>query len=246
MNASLRKIGALCVKDFKDLVKNPTTLITCLMPIAFLFFYNSVIGDQIGDDPEARASFSSFMLSFGLCMSAGMVGTMTVLYAIAEEKEKHTLRTLMLANVSAEQILASRGIVAMSAIAVVNLACYLIIEGPTGDLVTYMVIGLVGAVPIVLLSLLLGLVARDQMTAGLYSLPVVLLALSPLFGMYSEDINNVTQYLPAGGMDGLIRLWATQNLFTSDAIVAAATMLAWIVVGAVAFAALYKRLARDN
>ncbi|MFR1640518.1 MAG: hypothetical protein ACLSVD_16035 [Eggerthellaceae bacterium] len=36
------------------------------------------------------------------------------------------------------------------------------------------------------------------------------------------------------------------NLFTSDALVPIAVTLAWVVAAAVAFALLYRRLARDN
>ena len=91
---------------------------------------------------------------------------MATLSAIAEEKEKHTLRTLMLANVSAEQMLASRGLVTLLAIALVDAACYLVIGQPLAGLPAFLAIGVAGSVPIVLLSLLLGLVARDQMSAG--------------------------------------------------------------------------------
>ena len=48
-------------------------------------------------------------------MAIGMVVGMTVVYGIAAEKKKHTLRTLMLANVSAGEIVASRALVALGA-----------------------------------------------------------------------------------------------------------------------------------
>ena len=44
MNASMRKIGALCSKDFRDLFKNPQLLVCCLLPIAFSAFYRFMMG----------------------------------------------------------------------------------------------------------------------------------------------------------------------------------------------------------
>lgn len=110
MNAALRKTGALLAKDLSDLFKNPTMLVVCLLPIAFMALYSFMVGDAAGDagiTAEQQAAvdpvISQFMLGSSLCMTVGMVCTMTVLYAIAEEKEKRTLRTLMLANVGASQ-----------------------------------------------------------------------------------------------------------------------------------------------
>ncbi|MEI3232102.1 MAG: ABC transporter permease [Gordonibacter pamelaeae] len=113
---------------------------------------------------------SRYLVSMAFCITAGMVGSMTPT-AIAEEKEKNTLRTLMLANVSAGHILASRGIVAFASIAVVDAVCFAVLDVPADQMGSYLLISLLGSVPIVMIALLLGLAARDQMTAGLYSLP---------------------------------------------------------------------------
>ena len=35
MNASMRKVGALISKDFTDLLKNPTMVVSCVLPVGF-------------------------------------------------------------------------------------------------------------------------------------------------------------------------------------------------------------------
>lgn len=105
---------------------------------------------------------------------------------------------------------------------------------------------IIGALPIVLLSLVLGLAARDQMTAGLYSVPVILIAMAPMFGMYDEAISNVVKWLPTGGMNSLVDLMVRGQLFTNDALLPLSVTLVWIVAGVVIFALLFKRLVRDN
>ena len=92
METTLRKTGALLGKDLKDLVKNPTMLICTLLPIAFVLLY----AQMSGGSPEESEMLSRYLVSMAFCITAGMVGSMTVLTAIAEEKEKNTLRTLML------------------------------------------------------------------------------------------------------------------------------------------------------
>ena len=253
MNAALRKTGALLAKDFTDLFRNPTMLITCLLPIAFMALYTFMIGDATSDagitaEQQAAANpiIEQFMLGSSLCMTIGMVCTMTVLYGIAEEKEKRTLRTLMLANVGASQVVASKTVVALVASTVVNAVCFFVAGGEPGMLGAYLALSVAGALPIILFSLVLGLACRDQMTAGVYSVPVLLVALVPMFGMANEAIQQVAHWLPTGGVYDLMGLAIHGTLLSQDALAPLAVTLAWIVVGAVLFAVLFKRLARDN
>ncbi len=253
MNAAMRKTGALLAKDFADLFKNPTLLVVCLLPIAFMALYTFMIGDATSDagitaEQQAAANpiIEQFMLGSSLCMTIGMVCTMTVLYGIAEEKEKRTLRTLMLANVGASQVVASKAVVALVASTVVNAVCFFVVGGEPGMLGAYLALGVVGSLPVILFSLVLGLASRDQMTAGVYSVPVLLVALVPMFGMANETIEKASHWLPTGGVYDLIGLAMDGRLLSQDALAPLGVTLAWIVVGAVVFAALFKRLARDN
>ena len=244
MEATLRKTGALLGKDLKDVVKNPTMLVCCLLPVGFMLFYKNAVGG--GMEGEQAEAFSSMLVSWSLLFTATMVASMATLNAIAEEKEKRTLRTLMLANVSAEQMLASRGLVTLLAIALVDAACYLVIGQPPAGLPAFLAIGMAGSVPIVLLSLLLGLVARDQMSAGVLSMPILIAGIAPMFAQMVDGLSDIAPYLPTGGMNELGLLLARGELLSPDAIMPVATTLAWVAVAAVAFALLYRRLARDN
>ena len=244
MEATLRKTRALMGKDLKDVVKNPTMLACCLLPIGFIVLYQKALGARM--EGAEQDAFTAMLVSLALLFAATIVASMATLTAISEEKEKNTLRTLMLANVSSEQILASRGLVTLLAIAIVELVCYLVIGEPLADLTAFLVIGVLGAIPIVLLSLLLGLASRDQMSAGLLSVPIMLVGIGPMFGQMIEGFADYIVYLPTGGMYELGNLLAQGQLLTSDAVLPAAATLAWIAIAAIAFAALYKRLARDN
>lgn len=243
MEAALRKTGALLGKDMKDLVKNPTVLLGCLLPVGFIALYSQTMGDASGE--AADAAHLQF-LAMGLFMTVGVAGCMTALYTIAEEKEKHTLRTLMLANVSAAQVIASRAVVSLAAIVIAQAACFAVLRAPIDLLAPYLLLGILSGLPVVMLSLVLGLASRDQMTAGVYSIPLVLVAFLPLFAPLNETLAKVTPYCPTGGVLELLVLAADGALFTADALQPLAVTFAWIAVGAAVLALLYKRLARDN
>ena len=102
MNANTRKIAVLCGKDARDVLQNPTMLVSCLMPIGFMLLYRYMmrrIGGDAVDTSAGRTLADGFLMSTAAIFTIAMVGSMVLLYGLAEEKEKHTLRTLMLANV---------------------------------------------------------------------------------------------------------------------------------------------------
>lgn len=246
MGAAIRKTGALFAKDVKDLVKNPSSLLMCLLPIFFVVMYTFLTADQAKADPETQAFVASFLLQISFPMAAGAICSMAATSALAEEKEKSTLRTLMLANVGAGQILTSRAVTTLIGIGLTDAVCYLISGNPIESMAICVAIGIVGSVPLVLISLLLGLAARDQMTAGIYSVPVLGIALAPIFGIYNDGVANVVGILPTGGMNNLVKLAIEGNLFSGEAASPLLITLAWIVAAAIAFVLLFKRLARDN
>ena len=194
----------------------------------------------------AKSESQKFMLGSGLCMSIGMVASMVLIYGIAEEKEKHTLRTLMLANVGAGQILTAKLAVTLALTAITEAVCFLIIGAPARMLPAFLAIGIIGAIPIMLVSALLGLLSRDQMTSGLYAVPMLLVAIAPMFSMIGEEVSNVTRFLPTGGTDQLFKLLAEDRLLSMDALPPVAVTAVWIIVCTVAFGLLFRRLARDN
>ena len=243
MEAALRKTGALLGKDLKDLVKNPTVLLGCLLPVGFIALYSQTMGDASGE--AADAAHLQF-LAMGLFMTVGVAGCTAALYGIAEEKEKHTLRTLMLANVSAAQVIASRAVVSLAAIVIAQAACFAVLRAPIDLLAPYLLLGILSGLPVVMLSLVLGLASRDQMTAGVYSVPLILVAFLPMFAPLNETLAKATPYCPTGGAQELLNLAADGALFTADALQPLVVTLVWVAVGAAALALLYKRLARDN
>ena len=127
-----------------------------------------------------------------------------------------------------------------------NLACFFIAGGDVSWLGSYMALGLVGSIPVVLVSLVLGLACRDQMTAGFYSVPVLLVALVPLFGMADENLARIASLTPLGGIYDLMGMAVDGTLISSGALSPLAVTAAWIAAGCILFAALFKRVSRDN
>ena len=255
MNAALRKTCALTSKDLADLFKNPGMAVCLVIPVALVFFQVMMIGDTGSEvaaaHPEASAMIASTFLQSALCMSIAMIGSMAVLYSLAEEKEKHTLRTLILSNVSAGQIMVAKAVVGTLAIVLVAAVCFGVVwhqlPGVNAALLpAYLLLVLAGSATVVVPSLVLGLACRDQMTASFYSVPVVMLSLAPIFGAYGEGLGTVVLFAPTGGVAKLLDMAVMGTFSWGDAVLPLVVTAAWVVAGAVAFKLLYRRLVRDN
>ena len=104
MKIQLRKVIALFKKDMKDTSKNVNVMILLVLPLLFTFLYQFI---DLGGEGMPK----EFILFISVLMNLCLVPVSFLSMIIAEEKEKNTLRTLMLSNVSAGDFLLSKSLV---------------------------------------------------------------------------------------------------------------------------------------
>jgi len=104
MRFSFRRLRAIVVKEWKDAVKNPQILLTSAMPIAFSFLF------------DRKETSDPTVLAFPLLLAVSITGAFVQANMVAEEKEKNTLRMLMLSPASPAEVLIGKS-VATSALA---------------------------------------------------------------------------------------------------------------------------------
>lgn len=246
MREDLRRVGVLAAKEIADAFKNPTMVFCIVMPFAFTVLFRLLVGDGAVTGEAADPTLQHMVLSVALCMSIGLGGSVVSVYSLAEAREKRALRTLLLANVSAGQIVVARGVASFGLTVAAELSCFAASGVGWEFIGWYVLFGVLGAVPVVLLSLAAGVAARDQMTAGLYSLPVLLLAVSPMLGDFAAPVDSVVRLAPTGGMDSLLQLVLDGHLTLAAAAGPLAVTAAWTVVGALALRYLCRRFFRAS
>lgn len=234
-------LWVLVRKFFMDVLKSPGLLGCCVFPVLFLALFRFL---ALSDIDRAEALWALF--AFGMIFSTAMVpGTVTV-YPIAEAREKHTLRTLMLAGVSRSQMLAARGLISLVYTALVGAGCYAVAGGPAESAPAFLLLVTLTGVPMTAFSLLLGLASRNQMAANFSSLPVVLVGILPIMLAYSHEAPVIAALAPTGGGYLLATMLASGTLFSAEAILPAIAQLAWIAVGIAALVVLAPRIAHDE
>lgn len=114
MNFSMRRVNAIFQKDFKDISRNNAVSMSVLMPLILAFIYGR-FGEITLD-----AHFLVINLTFVI------VGTFLQCSLIAEEKEKDTLRGLMLSPASTMEILSGKSLLSfVTTIAIIMISVYL-------------------------------------------------------------------------------------------------------------------------
>lgn len=242
MNMSIKKIGILVRRDFKDFFKNPAVFITILIPLFFVFLYKFLF-INIFD----KENLTTFVLLFGVAMNCSMCAIIIPSTSIAEEKEKFTLRTLMLSNISSMEFLTSKILLGFLVTMVGNVLVFLLAGSSMNGLVVFLIASMLGSLSLNLISAVLGVVSRDQASASVLQIPIMLLILLPsMLGNMNEVLHKIGRFTPIQAMMDIYYDGVEGLFFTSDVLINFIVLLIWIVLSVVLFTWAYKKRGLDN
>lgn len=230
----------LARRYLSDMVHNPALLLSCLIPPGLVAAIWFLVSGNI-ESPETDRLFVSFMFSYAILFEVIIVTSVVVIFAMAEAREKGTLRTLLLAGVRQGQITLARGIAASAVVAVASVASALVVGASAVNTVLIALVAVVGGLPLVIASLAVGLVTHDQMSAMTLDTPFVIVGLLPMFSLMNEGVASLLPYLPSGGLYLLTQLALEGRLLTPEAVPPAVSTLAWTIAAAAALALVIKR-----
>lgn len=238
----VRTVALLTEKYLVEAVRTPAIAISCLVPLIIMLMLRFTMGDYLieagGRDAQ---TFSFFVFTYVLLFEGVMVASMTVLYAMAEEREKRVQRTLALAGVSTVHLLIARGLTTELIIGLSCGLCYLIFGAPLEGLAPFIAVALVGSLPLVLISLPLGLAARNQMDVMVLDTPLIFLAIGPMLITYSETLSPFIIFFPTGGLFELA--WMTPAEWTLANLIAPfLSILVWTILATIALVVAYRHI----
>ncbi len=182
----MKNIKAVFLKQLSDTLKNKTVLIQFLMfPVLVIIMENAI---KLEDMPE------HFFAKLFAVMFVGMAPLTCMSAIIAEEKEKNTLRVLMMSNVKPAEYLLGVGAYVFVMCAF-GTAVFAAIGGYTGaDLVLFIGVMSVGIILSELTGAVIGIFSRNQMTATSISVPVMMIfAFLPMLSMFNDTIKTAAR-----------------------------------------------------
>ena len=180
----MRNAGVIFKKQLKDTLKNKTVLIQFLMfPAMTLLMENAV---KIPDMPEL------FFTKLFSVMFLGMAPITSAAAIISEEKEKNTLRVLMMANVKPWEYLLGVGLYVWT---LCMAGAGIMATGlPASVIPFYLGIMAAGLVISVVIGACIGVFASNQMSATSLFVPVMMVfSFSPMLAMFNDKIEKVAR-----------------------------------------------------
>ncbi|MFB4166825.1 ABC transporter permease [Virgibacillus sp. JSM 102003] len=189
MTFSIKRINAIFQKDVKDILKYWS--VSTFLPLPL------VLAAITGREPAANLPVEAHFVVINLTLS--MVAAFLQCILIAEEREKNTLRNLMLSPANPTEILAGKSLLSfIFTVVIAVIGAKISGYEPADPFIISIAIG-VSILFYIALGTLLGLLAKSVMEASMIIVPFMLLF---TFGTYLKElieeypILSFVEYLP--------------------------------------------------
>lgn len=182
----MKNIFTIIKKQIRDTLKNKPVLIQfILFPAMTLIMENAI---NLKDMPDL------FFTKLFSVMYMGMAPLTAAASVISEEKEKNTLRVLMMAGVRPYEYLMGVSVyvwtLCMAGAGVMATGL------PSGNIPFYMTVMGVGFIISILLGACVGIGAKNQMVSTSLVMPVMMvLSFSPMLAMFNDKIEKAARFV---------------------------------------------------
>jgi len=186
----MRRVSAIFRKEVQDFKTNSQVLLMAFLPIILSFLFSRF---GAGKEMLGITTITAFLFV------AGFVQSMV----IAEEKEKHTLRVLMLSPASSVEVLLGKSILTACltlGICIVNL---FILDQFSGNLLLLGFIFLCGTILFIVIGTMIGLLAASVPQTSIIGMPILMtMYLAVQFEPMVENkvIKTMIGYLPTSNI----------------------------------------------
>ncbi|MBU7318860.1 ABC transporter permease [Paenibacillus oleatilyticus] len=236
MSISLKRARAIFVKDYKEFSRNYAISIMLIFPILLAFLYRGQGISSIG--------VFGFVLNFSFTFLTSFVQACL----IAEEKERNTLRSLMMTPATSMDVLIGKSALVFVMSAVV-LAIVTYIFGYQPDWIWAFVAAIILSIILyTAVGTICGLFSKTLLETSLSIIPVAIVFIAAPFGVLlvkDFPIFKVLEYVPSSQ---LVYLLGIHNIVfaTGDLLKPLLITLAWTVGLTIVSVVLYNRRLKDG
>lgn len=217
----MHNILVIIKKQIKDTVKNKTILIQfILFPVMTIIMENAI---NIDGMPER------FFTKLFAVMYIGMAPLVSTASVIAEEKEKNTLRVLMMADIKPWQYLAGTGIYIW---AVCMLGAAVMSSGLSGsERPFFLAVMGTGFLISIMAGACIGVASKNQMMATSTVMPIMMiLSFAPMLSMFNENIKKVSTVVYTQQLRTLFDSMSFEDLSGTGAAVLCLSMIVCVIL----------------
>jgi ABC-2 type transport system permease protein len=230
MILSYKRIQAIFMKDWKDLIRNSYVLVTLALPLVFAIMYDRMGAGEVG---------ALFAINFAFVIAGAFIQSAMV----AEEKEKNTLRGLLLSPASIIEVFIGKSLLSAFATILIIAGCILLSNYEIPSLGLFILLSLINIITFIGIGTMLGLVSKTVMETSIIGMPVLI-----IFGMAStiktmienETILNIIEYLPSEQFSAAL-IEISKGAELGDITKNIAVLGVWAIVAVVATIITYKK-----
>lgn len=184
----MSNITAIFKRQLKDTLKNKTVLIQFVMfPVLTLVMNNAI---KIDGMPK------NFFVNLFAIMYIGMAPLTSIAALIAEEKEKNTLRVLLMSNVKPYQYLVGIGSYIWAACMLGAFVICAVGSYKPQERFTFMVIMALGIIVSLLIGAAIGTWSKTQMMATAIAVPVMMIfSFVPMLSMFNATFARIAKFI---------------------------------------------------
>jgi len=231
MQFSFKRVKAIFIKDWKDLQRNSYVIFTLAIPLMLAAF--------IGRIDEANGVFDTLPINMSLVISGAFIQAAMV----AEEKEKNTLRGLLLSPANTAEIFVGKSMLSTTMTIVIIIGSIFLSNYKVLSPVLFTISILLSLVFYIAIGTILGLLSRTVMETSIVGMPVlVVFGMSSMFKsmIKNETFIRIIEYLPNEQLD---TIWIGMNSGKgfSNVIGNLLVLLAWVVISVIITVVVYKK-----
>jgi len=184
---SIAIVNAIFIKEIKDILKN--------IQVLFLFFIFPAIGAAMAAAMSGSAAETAFFLAIFASIHCIFTPIMTTSSIIAEEKEKNTLRVLIMSNVKPYHYLLSIGGFVFISTMVTGASFLLIGECSSNEIIPFLLTMAASTLISVVLGMAIGVNSKNMMSANGLAVPAGLIfGFLPMLASFNESIERIGKY----------------------------------------------------
>lgn len=224
----MRNICAVFLKQINETFKNKTILIQFVLFPAFALIMENAI--KLQDMPE------HFFVKLFSVMFVGMAPLTCMSSILSEEKEKNTLRALLMSNVKPVQYLLGVGSYLWLMCMAGSVVFALCGQYRGKELVAFLLIMAAGILLSILVGTAIGVFSRNQMTATSITIPVMMVfSFLPMIATFNEKIAKFAKVTYSQQISMLINNINDVTIEMKNVVILLANMLVAIVLFLLAF-----------
>lgn len=215
MNISMRKVLAITEVKGKSLFSK-NFIIMPVFTIGMVAVMR-VVFTSMSDGEEVTTFMMNYLLNFGLVFNIGLLGIYVTSAALAEEKEKHTLRTLMTSSVNGLEFFIGSIVPIFILMMAINMLLLPVSGLSFSDvpLLMYIFVTTIASLTSCIIGMILGIFAKNQVSANTITTPVLLVfTFIPTFASFMESLEGISKFLFTGVISEMVNAICVQSTFT--------------------------------